>query len=177
MTSAKLPADQLASRIAAQGLCCVQLAVNKAIAGLDLTPAGTTSIPVSPGTIGRAFARHNLKSPSSVATINLSHPDPAARDPLIAFFKEHLRYARDFGGSIVATETGSLNPDWSFHSDNPSESAYRALVPVIAGLVAEAEHFGTIVGIEAVASHVLNSPRAHPPPTRRHPVPQSANRL
>ena len=33
----KLPAEELARRIAAKGLTCVQLAVSKAIAGLDLS--------------------------------------------------------------------------------------------------------------------------------------------
>jgi sugar phosphate isomerase/epimerase len=60
---------------------------------------------------------------------------------------------------MVATETGSLNADWSPHPGNGSEEAYGALVPVVAELVAEAERFGVIVGIEGVAHHVLNSPR------------------
>jgi L-ribulose-5-phosphate 3-epimerase len=155
----KLPADELARRIAAKGLCCVQLAVNKAIAGMDLTPGRGDLNPGIAWEIGRAFARHNVQIAVLGCYINLSHPDPAARAPLVAYFKEHLRYARDFGCGIVATETGSLNADWSFHPDNRSEHAYRALVPVVADLVAEAEHHGAIFGIEGVTSHVLNSPQ------------------
>jgi L-ribulose-5-phosphate 3-epimerase len=155
----KLPADELARRIAAQGLCCVQLALNKAIAALDLVPGRGDLTPGLAWCIGQAFAAHRVQIAVLGCYINLSHPDPAARAPLVAFFKEHLRYARDFGCSVVATETGSLNPDWSFHPDNPGESAYRALVPVVADLVAEAQRCGVIVGIEGVTSHVLNSPR------------------
>jgi len=94
--------------------------------------------------------------------INLSHPDPAAKAPLLAYFKEHLRCARDFapaGGAIVATETGSLNPDWSPHPDNHSEAAYQALLPVVANLVEEAQRHGATFGIEGVTSHVLHSPQ------------------
>lgn len=152
----KLPAEELAQRIAAQGLSCVQLAVGKAIAGVDLAPGI-----LNPGLafhIGRAFAACDLQIAVLSCYINLSHPDPAAKAPLLRLFKEHLRYVRDFGCGLVATETGSLNPDWSFHPDNRSEAAYKALVPVVAELVAEAEHFGVIVGIEGVATHVLNSP-------------------
>jgi sugar phosphate isomerase/epimerase len=153
----KLPAEELAARIAAKGLCCVQLAVSKAIAGLDLK-AGD----FSPGlgyAIGRAFFDRGVQIAVLGCYINLSHPDATARAALMRLFKEHLRYARDFGCSIVATETGSLNPDWSFHPDNRTEAAFESLIPTVAELVAEAERFGVVFGIEGVASHVLNSPQ------------------
>ena len=152
----KLPPDELAARIAAKGLCCVQLALNKAIAGLDLQPGDLT--PGLAWHIGQAFQRQNVQIAVLGCYINLSHPDPAARRPLLAYFNDHLRHARDFGCSGVATEPGSLNADWSFHPENASEHAYRALVPVVAELAAEAQRFGVIFGIEGVASHVLNSP-------------------
>ena len=43
----KLPADELARRIAATGMSCVQLAVSKAIAGLDLKPVDGRSMTVN----------------------------------------------------------------------------------------------------------------------------------
>ena len=159
----RLPADELAARIAANGLSCVQLALNKAIAGLDLKP-GDLNRGLARA-VGEAFTGHNVQIAVLGCYINLSNPDPAARDPLIAYFKDHLRHARDFtiaGAAdcpIVATETGSLNSDWSLHPDNHSEDAYRALVPVVADLVETAERAGSYVGIEGVATHVLHSPR------------------
>jgi len=156
----KLPADQLASRIAAKNLSSVQLALNKAIEGLDLKPGDIT--PGLAHHIGSAFAKHNIQIAVLGCYINLSHPVPAARAPLLHYFKNHLRYANLFSaasGGIVGTETGSLNPDWSPHPNNPTEEAYKALVPVVADLVQEAERCGTIVGIEGVAHHVLNSPK------------------
>ena len=155
----KLAAGELAGRIAAKGLCCVQLAVNKAIAGMELVPGRGDLNPGLAWEIGRAFAGHGVQIAVLGCYINLSHPDPATKAPLLAYFKEHLRYARDFGCGIVATETGSLNADWSFHPGNRTEEAFAALVPVVAELVAEAQRFGVVLGIEGVASHVLNSPR------------------
>jgi sugar phosphate isomerase/epimerase len=154
----KLPAEELAARIAAKGLCCVQLAVNRAIAGVELVPGRGDLNAGLAWEIGRAFAGHGVQIAVLGCYINLSQPDPAARGPLVAYFKEHLRQARDFGCGMVATETGSLNADWSFHPGNRGEEAFSALVPVVAELVAEAERFGVVVGIEGVASHVLNSP-------------------
>jgi sugar phosphate isomerase/epimerase len=157
----KLPAHQLAQRIAAKNLSCVQLALNKAIEPLNLVPGRGDLTPGLAWTIGTAFAKHNLQIAVLGCYINLSNPDPATRAPLMSYFKEHLRCARDFGcgAGIVGTETGSLNADWSFHPDNRTEDAFKALVPRIAELVAEAEHFGSTVGIEGVASHVLDSPQ------------------
>jgi sugar phosphate isomerase/epimerase len=152
----KLPAEELAARIAAKGLSCVQLAVSKAIAGISLSPGD-----LNPGLawhVGQAFQRHAVQIAVLGCYINLSHPDPTARQPLLQLFKDHLRYARDFGCSIVATETGSLNPDWSFHPDNKTEGAFAALIPTVAELVEEAQRFGVIFGIEGVTTHVLNTP-------------------
>jgi L-ribulose-5-phosphate 3-epimerase len=154
----KLPAPALAQRIAAKGLFCVQLALNKAIDPLTLIPGRGDLTPGLAWSIGAAFAAANVQIAVLGCYINLGHPDAAARAPLMAWFKEHLRHARDFGCAIVGTETGSLNPDWSPHPDNRSEDAFKALIPRVAELVDEAERFGAIVGIEGVASHVLNSP-------------------
>jgi len=156
----KLPPDELAQRIAAKGLSSVQLALNKAIAGLDLKAGDLT--PGLAHHVGTSFAKYNLQIAVLGCYINLSHPDTTARESLVAYFKNHLRYADAFSaasGNIVGTETGSLNPDWSPHPGNPTEEAYKALVPVVADLVEEAERCGSIVGIEGVAHHVLNSPK------------------
>jgi len=153
----KLPADELAGRIAAKGLTCVQLAVNKAIAGMNLKAGDMT--PGLAWHIAQAFNRHAVQIAVLGCYVNLSHPDPTARRGLMELFKEHLCHARDFGCGVVATETGSLNPDWSYHPENKSDAAFAGLIPTVAELVAEAERFGVVLGIEGVTSHVLCSPR------------------
>jgi len=80
------------------------------------------------------------------------------RRGLLDLFKEHIRHARDFGNSIVALETGSLNADYSPHQDNGSEEAFSMMVESIGELVAEAEKFGVIVGVEAVTTHTVSTP-------------------
>jgi sugar phosphate isomerase/epimerase len=152
----RLPAATLAARIAAEGLSCVQLAINKGVVGLNLQPGDMT--PGLAYQLGRAFADHRVEIAVLGCYINLSNPDAGARRPMMQYFKDHLHHARGMGCAIVATETGSLNADWSAHPENASEAAYGALVPVVAELVEEAERFGVMVGIEGVAHHVLNSP-------------------
>ena len=151
-----LPAEELASRIASKGLTCIQLALNKAIAGLDLKPGD-----LNPGLafeIGQAFLRHRIQIAVLGCYINPLHPDPSIRKELIGWFKEHLRFARDFGCGLVALETGSLNADYSPHPGNHSEEAFLGALETLAQLVTEAEKFGVIVGIEAVTSHAVSTP-------------------
>ena len=148
-----LSAGELAAKIAAKHLVCTQLAPGKAIAGLNVKPGA-----LNPGLafeIGRAFHTHGVQIAVLGCYVNPIHPDPTARKSLIGLFKEHLRYARDFGNGLVALETGSVNADYSPHPDNHGETAFQQSLASIAELVAEAEHFGVIVGIKAVASHVV----------------------
>ena len=152
----RLPAEELAAKIASKGLVCTQLALTKAIAGLDLQPGM-----LSPGLafdIGQAFLRHRVQIAVLGCYINPLHPDRATRAKLLDWFKEHLRFARDFGCCLVALETGSLNADYSPHRDNHGEQAFQQSIASLASLVEEAERFGVIVGIEGVAHHAISTP-------------------
>ena len=152
----KLPADELARKIAARGLTGVQLALGKAIAGIEVAPGF-----LSPGLahhVGQAFHQHGVQIAVLGCYINPIHPDRATRRTLLGLFKEHLRYARDFGCGLVALETGSLNADYSSHPDNRGEGAFRQLLDSIGELVAEAEKFGVLVGSEGVTWHTVSTP-------------------
>ncbi len=152
-----LPAGDLAARIAAQQLVCAQLAPGKAIAGLALKP-GVLNPGLAWG-IGEAFRTQGVQIAVLGCYVNPLHPDLATRRSLLGLFKEHLRHARDFGNSLVALETGSINADYSPHPDNQSESAFHQSVTSIGELVAEAERWGVRVGIEAVAHHAVSTPQ------------------
>ena len=105
------------------------------------------------------FTSHGVQIAVLGCYVNPIHPDPMTRKSLLGLFKEHLRYARDFGNGLVALETGSVNADYSPHPENHGETAFQQSLASIAELVAEAEKFGVIVGIEAVTSHVVSTPQ------------------
>jgi sugar phosphate isomerase/epimerase len=152
-----LPAGELAAKIAAKNLVCAQLALGKAIAGLTLKPGI-----LNPGLafeIGAAFHQHGVQIAVLGCYVNPIHPDPTTRKALLGLFKEHLRYARDFGNGLVALETGSVSADYSPHPENHGEAAFQQALVSIAELVAAAENFGVIVGIEAVTAHVVSTPQ------------------
>jgi sugar phosphate isomerase/epimerase len=153
----KLPIDELAARIASHGLSCVQLAPPKAIAGFD-ADAGR----LSPGFayhVREAFQRQNIQIAVLGCYINLGDRDAALRRPQLERFKEYIRFARDFGCSLVGTETGSVNSDFSAHPDNQGEAAFQTVLASVRELVREAEKFGVFVGIEGVERYVISSPR------------------
>ena len=110
------------------------------------------------GAIGAAFAKHGVRIEVLGCYINPLHPDSETRRSLMGLFKEHLRHARSFGCNLVALESGSLNADYSPHSENGGENAFLELLNVMHELVADAEQHGVVVGIEAVSSHVICTP-------------------
>jgi len=153
----KLPPEELASQIAAKGFSCTQLALNKAIQGLDLKPGD-----LNPGLafeVGQAFQRYGVQIAVLGCYVNPLFPDLAKRKELLGWFKEHLRFARDFGCGLVALETGSYHPDYLSHPENGTEAAFQESLGSLAELVAEAEKFGVIVGIEGVWNHAVCTPQ------------------
>ncbi|MCL6589937.1 MAG: sugar phosphate isomerase/epimerase [Firmicutes bacterium] len=153
----KLAVEELAKKISAQGFSSIQLALAKAIAGID-SDAGR----LTPGLaryIGDIFHRHNIQIAVLGCYINPVHPDLEFRRQSLNRFKEHLRYARDFGCSIVGTETGSLNADFSFHPENQGPKAFQLLIESLSELVEEAEKFGVLVGIEGVTTYTIPNPQ------------------
>lgn len=152
----RFSAVELARRVRAEGMDCVQLALGKAIEGMEMQVETLNAEMASE--IRAAFDKYEVRIEVLGCYINPIHPDLVSRAILLDLFKEHLRHARDFGCQIVALESGSLNADQSFNSGNSAESAYQELLASIKDLVFEAERFGVVVGIEAVTSHVLSTP-------------------
>lgn len=151
----RAPAEELAGRIAASGFSCVQLALNKAIAGLDLRAGDLTADLAR--SVGSAFAQHGVGIEVLGCYINPIYPDLATRRTLLEYFKDHLRFARDFGCGLVALESGSVNPDYLPHPENHGHEAFEAMLQSLSELVAEAEKCGVTVGLEAVTAHTVSS--------------------
>jgi len=153
----KMPVRELAKAIAEKGFDCTHLALQKAITDYDFSLGK-----LNPGMakeIREAFYRENVFISVLGCYINPVHPDEEERRAQLERFKEHIRFARDFGCSIVATETGSLNRDWSYTPENKSPKAFGMIVESVAELVREAEKFGVIVCIEGVTTHTVSTPQ------------------
>lgn len=149
--------EVMAKKVSERGYSSIQLALLKAIDGID-----TSLGKLSPGMafyIKDTFAKQNVQIAVLGCYINPIHPDIDERKKHLDRFKEHIRFARDFGCSVVGTETGSLKFDNSYKNENESEEAFETLIESLKELVKEAEKFGVIVGIEGGKNEVLTSPQ------------------
>ncbi len=151
----KMRVSQLAKAVADKGCSCVHLALQKAITDFDFS-AGK----LNPGlakTIREAFGHEGVHISVLGCYINPIHPDLQVRRACLEKFKEYIRFVRDFGCGIVATETGSLNADGSYHVDNSSPKTIEILVESVKELVHEAEKFGVFVCLEGATVHTVSS--------------------
>lgn len=153
----KMTPEELALKISEKEFTGIQLALAKAIGGIN-SELGCLS-PGMGNYIRDTFSRKNINIAVLGCYINLIHPDKDIRRKSLDRFKEHIRFARDFGCSIVGTETGSLNGDLSFNPGNHGEEAFQMLVESVGELVNEAEKFGVLVGIEGVSKNTINTPK------------------
>jgi len=154
----KLPESSyiLAERIATYGVSCLQLALSKAFPDYP-AQAGLMSPGFARG-IRDIFAAQSLSIAVLGCYINPVHPDSDELDRQLRRFEEHLRFARDFGCAVVGTETGSMNPDCSWHPDTEGKAAFDALCVSVERLAKTAERCGAIVAIEPVADrHSISS--------------------
>lgn len=149
--------EELTKEIARKGLSAVQLALAKSFKDKNTAPGS-----FSPGYakhIRDAFQKENLEIAVLGCYIHMIHPDKKIRRKELERFKEHIRYARDFGCSIVGTETGNVSAKMGYNEDNFKEKPFLEVVDSVKELVEEAEKFGVIVGIEGGINHPVHSPQ------------------
>ncbi|MCF6799796.1 sugar phosphate isomerase/epimerase [Bacillus sp. ET1] len=149
--------EELVKEIERKGLKSVQLALNKSLDYIN-TDLGN----LTPGLahyVGSTFRKHGIQIAVLGCYINMIHPDKIERRKGLERFKEHIRYARDFGCSIVGTETGNVNAEIFYTTENFKEEPFQEVVESVRELVEEAEKFGVIVGIEAGVNHPIYSPK------------------
>ncbi|WP_379153582.1 sugar phosphate isomerase/epimerase family protein [Paenibacillus sp. sgz5001063] len=155
-TAGCLPLKELTAALQDYGISFVQLALSKAIQDID-----TSTGKLSPGLanyIGEQFDRAGIRIGVLGCYINPIHPDPAVRRQEIERFKEHLRYARQFGAPMVATETGSLTTFAEFEPYRYEELGWETLRATVEELAEEADKWGVFLGLEPVSSHTLSTP-------------------
>jgi sugar phosphate isomerase/epimerase len=90
---------------------------------------------------------------------NLVAPDPGQRRANIDFIAHCLELAPRFGTSIVATETGTRDPegDWTDSPDNWLPATWELLDGAIGELLPVAERSGAILALEASVKNVLRT--------------------
>lgn len=148
-------AAEVAATVASYGLQFVQLALAKALTDVD-SSLGRLSTGLA-NHIAEAFERERVRISVLGCYINPIDPDPAARRYAIDRFKEHIRYARDFGASLVATETGNVADYRKARPDATDDELWQLLRSAVEEMAEEAERWGVHVGIEASPTEVIHT--------------------
>jgi Sugar phosphate isomerases/epimerases len=148
--------EGLAESIQEKNFKSVHLALTKVKTDFDFKKSRIT--PGMAKHVRDTFGKRGISIDILGCYVNLAHPDDAELKVLLDRFKEHIRFARDFGCSLVGTETGALNKEYVEGPENNTEEAFLRTLNSVKELVKEAEKFGVIVAIEGVAKHVINTP-------------------
>jgi sugar phosphate isomerase/epimerase len=90
---------------------------------------------------------------------NLVAPDQGRRRENLDFLARCLELAPRLGTSVVATETGTRNPesDWRPHPDNRTKETWALLDEAVVELVEVAERHGSMLALEATVNNVLGT--------------------
>ncbi len=149
----RLPLPELTAKLSRYRFSHIQLAVHKSFP--ESVPALTALSPGTAAYFGEAFRQAGVRIAVLSCYVNIVDPDPAARQAALNAFGTHLRLARDFGASLVGTETGSVGKGYT--AENFTGEAFRQAAMSVQALVTEAERFGVTVGIEAGINHPLHT--------------------
>ena len=144
-------ATELARRISEAGFSCLQLALHKAIEGVQ--PEYGRLNPGFCYDVRRAFEDRHLEVAVLGCYIDPASPDEEKRLYDVKRFREQVAYCRQLGSNIVATETSSYQGD-----EAGREAQFARLTDSVLRMVEQAERFGVFVGIEPVHVHTLNTP-------------------
>ena len=157
VSGATTPED-LARACAEKGVECVQLACGKSFPWL----VGSDCAGLTPGAAHRVrdeLAASGTRIEVLGSYYNMIHPNVAARDRGRAAFIRMLQLAPHFGAPVVASETGSVNVDFSYTTQNFTDERFEEAAEEIRVLASWGERFGTYVGIEPGINHPINTPQ------------------
>lgn len=143
--------DRLFGRIAADGFDCVQLAFQKAVAGVaDLRGLGPETVEEA----AAALDKNGLWTAVFGAYVDLALPDPAARRENAAQVVRCLPYAKRLGAGCIGMETTA----GAKQAGMTRREALEAFLRSVGEILPEAERLGVTVAIEPVLTHTVDTP-------------------
>lgn len=145
----------LPEKIKAVGIENVQLALGMSFPNL---PSNKENLSPGFGTyMKNEFMKHDVQIAILSCYINMIHPDEAVREEALQKFESYLKYAKYFGASMVASETGNVLEEIIYTEKNFTEEAFEKAVVSIQRLVDCGEKYGMMVGIEPGLNHPIYS--------------------
>lgn len=117
---------------------------------------------LSPG-LGSAIEKKLSKAGINVAVLgcyfNMGDPNPDKLRSALENFKDHLRFSKTLGASMVGTETGCFNEEYRYTPLNQTPEAFKIFIDTLKEMVTCGENLGALVAIEGVSKHIINTPQ------------------
>ena len=103
--------------------------------------------------------KRGMSIAAMAAQVNMVDPNPRKRQEGIERVKLFMAACQDIGTSVLATCTGSRNPQnmWRTHPDNDSDETWAMLRDTLAQLLPEAEAHGVTLAFEPEVCQVASS--------------------
>ena len=146
----KLPAVALAATLRAKGYNAAQLAMPRAIAGIE-DFAHITDKQLAE--IRTAFAAQDVEISVLSCYQDLSAPDADARRTAVDAVKRTLGYAKMLGAKMVGSETA-----WGACTDEEKAARCPLMLDSIARITEEAARLNVVFAVESVDVHPLCTP-------------------
>lgn len=148
----KLPVDELFRRISNDGFHSIQLAIPKAIEGVNSLDEVDEALL---NDIKAAMKKYDIKIPVFGCYVELGHRDPEIRQQHVNRFLKGMDFAKYLGARCIGSETTNFPLDGS---EEERREAFEGLVDSVKQIVKKGEEIGLDVAIEPVAKHTLNTP-------------------
>lgn len=148
---------KLATKIQNFGFTSTQLAIKKALIDESGNPRDFDVTVMEE--IKQEFDTHKISIAVLGAYLNYATQNEKDLDKNFLMFRQQLPIAKHIGASLIGTETGSILPDYGYCDENFSDDAFNRWLKSLEKLVAWAEEEKVFMGIEAVAKHIVNTPK------------------
>lgn len=148
----KQPLEDLFSKISGDGFHAIQLAIPKAIEGVNSLDEVDENLLQE---IKAAMRKYDIAIPVFGCYVELGHRDPEVRQQHVDRFLKGMDFAKFLGARCIGSETTNFPLDGS---EEERREAFEGLVDSVKQIVKKGEEIGLDVAIEPVAKHTLNTP-------------------
>ena len=148
----KQPLEDLFSKISGDGFHSIQLAIPKAIEGVNSLDDVDEKMLQD---IKAAMEKYDIAIPVFGCYVELGHRDPEVRQQHVDRFLKGMDFAKFLGARCIGSETTNFPLDGS---EEERREAFEGLVDSVKQIVKKGEEIGLDVAIEPVAKHTLNTP-------------------
>lgn len=146
--------EQLSNRLKELGFSYLQFAprvsLNKTTDGGKKVSFGLAN------QVKNALTKNQIQIAILGCYVNMIHPDLELREEGLEQFEDYLSLAGTFGANLVASETGSVDPEFHRTDDNYVKEVVDEAIKSIERLADTADKTGTLFGIEPGVNHPIH---------------------